>query len=147
MARKMNLLPLPKKLEIIYSNIKTLEPNRREWEGNNVEEKNENFCSNFPCKLRIGNNTILCDQKGTRGHLAANKDFKSPSRPTSKLAGLGTKGNKHSIFQLKLTFSLNGVQMPLALNKMKNTPSKNKIKFIKSPTYSTTQLQGSGFFA
>ena len=30
MAHKMNLLPLPEKLEIIYSNIKTLEPNRRE---------------------------------------------------------------------------------------------------------------------
>ena len=147
MARKMNLLPLPKKLEIINSNKKTLEPNRREWEGNNVEEKNENFCWNFPCKHRIENNTLLCDQKGPRRHLVANKYFKSPSPSTSKLAGLGTKGNKHSIFQLKLTFSLNGVQMPLALNKMKNTPSKNKIKFIKSPTYSTTQLQGSGFFA
>lgn len=102
MACKMNLLPLSKKLEIIYSNIKTLEPNRREWEGNNVEEKNENFCSNFPCKLRIGNNTLLYDQKGPRGTFLPN--FKSPSPSTSKLAGLGTKGNKHSIFQLKLTF-------------------------------------------
>ena len=91
MAHKLNLLPLPEKLEIIYSNIKTLEPNRREWEGNNVEEKNEKFCSNFPWKLKIGNNTLLCDQKGPMGHLAANKYFKSPSPSTSKLAGLGTK--------------------------------------------------------